>query len=543
MATQPKRRIRYSIHLATESIESLDDFLTDNARSSCVEIPSRSPISFPCKLLYRPAGASTPDWAKLLDQTFAVDGAIKSSAALAVILFQCEQRVMASTYGFGHVLLDADRRENDFGLLIAANALSDENVKLVEKANLGSVIRDAAQSAGITRFQEFNVDRALSLVRRLSGSSESVGSSLSGATSITVTSEFEPAQLVELGKVLLKLYKSDAYKKTGFGIIDKIKPVHNVGTLNKLETELLTDINTVAPSFELGLPEIETKPTGFVTITGTKKRNLFADLNLATALNEIGGAASIQSLIDHKIVTHNVDGTGKLKEWSIYRGLVGSIALDGRRYALNEGRWYRIDDALINAAKATFAACSKGLDTTFPPWPIIGSGKNKHVYEKEGDYNVRACGADASLLLFDKHLFPVPTFPGPGIEICDIFDVAQKRLIHVKRSGRRSSVISHFLNQGLNSAKLLRTYEGMKAKFFAELGKLVDATTLAALETSFPYDWSVEFKFGDFPNSAGEYTIPFFSRVALDEAKREIEALGFQSVLISFIRLSKPPTA
>lgn len=67
-------------------------------------------------------------------------------------------RVLACAFGHGHALIDEDKRENDFGLIVAANALSDENVRLVEKANLGSVIRDATQAAGITNLQEFNVD-------------------------------------------------------------------------------------------------------------------------------------------------------------------------------------------------------------------------------------------------------------------------------------------------------------------------------------------------------------------------------------------------
>ena len=48
----------------------------------------------------------------------------------------------------------------------------------------------------------------------------------------------------------------------------------------------------------------------------------------------------------------------------------------------------------------------------------------------------------------------------------------------------------------------------------------------------------MEFKFGDAPTH-GKYAIPFFSRVTLDEAKREIEALGFKAVEVSFVRLSK----
>lgn len=67
-----------------------------------------------------------------------------------------------------------------------------------------------------------------------------------------------------------------------------------------------------------------------------------------------------------------------------------------------------------------------------------------------------------------------------------------------------------------------------------------DKATADALRSSFPHEWTVEFKFGDFPNVKGEYTIPFFSRVAFDETKREIEAWGYKAVKISFVRLSKP---
>ena len=450
--------------------------LTDNAKSICEEIPPRKSLGFSSKLVIRPAFQTPPSWARLLDQTFAIDGKIQSSSAGAVLLFKCDDRVMACAYGFGHVLLDSDRRENDFGLLVAANSLSDENVKLVEKANLGSVIRDAAQAAGITRLQEFGVDRALSLVRRLSGSSETVGS-LSGASSITMTSEYEIHELEKLGKILLELYRSTAYQKTGFGIIDKIKPVHGITLLAELDDELVKDLQGTSPSFELGVPEIETQPTGYITISGTKNANSLLTLVLGQPC-KIDGVGTVQDLYDHKIVTYNIDGTVRLKEWSIYRGLVGSLQLNGKRYALNEGHWYLIDDALIKSAKSAFDACTKGLDKTFLPWPIIASKKkNGFVYEREYDFNSRVCTALPSHLLFDTNLFPIPNIPGPGVEICDIFDVPGKKLIHVKRSGRRSSVISHFLNQGMNSAKLLRTYDRIRDDFFSELGPRLITTT------------------------------------------------------------------
>lgn len=540
MAVQPKRLFRYSIHLAAENVTQLEDFLTAKARDETEEIASKVKLKFESKLLFRKSFATSPEWAKTLDQTFDVADKIKSSSAAAVLLFECEKRVMACTYGFGHVMLDSDRRENDFGLLIAANSLSDENVRLVEKANLGSVLRDATQAANITKLQEFNVDRALSLIRRVSGSSD-VSASLSGATSIALTSDFDVTKLDELGAVLLKLFKGKQYQKTGFGIIDKIKQVHDINLLAELDDGLVENLQTAAPSFELGLPEIETKPTGHVTISGTGKRTKFADVNLAIALDEIGGVKVIDDLFDHRVITYNIDDTGKLKEWSIYRGLIGSIDHQGKRYALNEGRWYRIDDALLNSANTTFNKSSKGLDATFPAWMVkIGKSAKDQKYEAEEAYNKRASADLPNHLLFDRMFVPIPNTPGPGVEICDILDTDSRRLIHVKRSGRRSSVISHFLNQGMNSAKLLKQYPKIKDDFFAMVEPQVSPATLASLKASFPDEWTVEFKFGDLPNAKGEYTIPFFSRVALDEAKREIEALGFKEVVVSFIGLSKP---
>jgi uncharacterized protein (TIGR04141 family) len=292
----------------------------------------------------------------------------------------------------------------------------------------------------------------------------------------------------------------------------------------------------------LGLPEIETKPTGHVTISGTGKRTKFADVNLVTALEEIGGVSSINDLYEHRVITYNIDGTGKLKEWSLYRGLIGSIDHKGKRYALNEGRWYRIDDALLNSANSTFKSCSKGWDKTFPAWKVlVGKNAKDQKFEPEAEYNKRVCSSLAGHLLFDQDFIPIPNTPGPGIEICDILDTNSKKLIHVKRSGRRSSIISHFLNQGMNSAKLLKQYPKIKEDFFKKIEPRVSATKLAELKDSFPDDWTVEFKFGDLPNSKGEYTIPFFSRVALDEAKREIESYGFKEVVVSFVgRVSKP---
>ncbi len=122
-------------------------------------------------------------------------------------------------------------------------------------------------------------------------------------------------------------------------------------------------------------------------------------------------------------------------------------------------------------------------------------------------------------------------------------DLSGKRIVHVKRSGRRSSVISHFLNQGAHSARLLKTYPAIKTELFSRLKKVADIHVVNEAESKFPEDWTIEYKFADAANAKGDYVIPFFSRISLDETRREIMALGYKAVELSFIRLSADPAA
>lgn len=541
MTDETKKAIKYSIHLARPEIKALKDFLTENALANAKEIKPRPDFPLEAKLFYSQRPPDAPSWAKLLDNYLAIDGAIKTSSASAVLVFKHKNRIFACAYGFGHTLLDADKRENEFGLLIAANALSDKNVKLVEKANLGSVIRDATQAAGVTKLTEFNVDRALSLIRKLSGSSSKVGTSLSGSSSITLTSHHEPSELAALADTLLDLFEDTAYQDTGFGIIDKIKPVRDVVLIDTLDKALVIDLNNPSPTFELGLPEISAEPMGRISLTGTGLQTNFADLNLQMALNVSGKPGSVDDLHKHKVRIHSIDEKYIVHEWSIYRGLVGSLDLSNDRFALNEGTWYKIDSLLITSANEAFNNASKGLDKTFDAWPVKikkeKGKKEKSYYEKEFDYNTNAA-KKPDLYLFDTDLFQIPGNPGSGIEICDLVNLKERRLIHVKRSGRRSSVISHFLNQGANSARLLKTYPDIKNELFNRLRKVASKAEVDAAEKVFPDEWTVEYKFADHPNVKGEYIIPFFSRISLDETQREILALGYRAVEVSFIRLS-----
>lgn len=279
---------------------------------------------------------------------------------------------------------------------------------------------------------------------------------------------------------------------------------------------------------------------GSIGIIGARHRGRYADLNLEKFLKLTKGLKKIENLHSYKVAIYDSTERNLLRKWSIYKGLVGSIESDGSRYALNEGRWYKIDNAVRDEANLCFAAINTGLDGSFPNFPKSSNedvdGKIIESYQREFDYNKSVCDAsNGRMILLDTDLVPVSGDGGRGLEVCDILDLKEKKLIHVKKSGRRSSVISHFLNQGMISSKMLKTNPTFKILFLEKIKSLVPKDDFYDVDKSFPEKWSVEFKFADTPNRAGNYTIPFFSRIALNEIKNEIEALGFNKVSVSFI--------
>ncbi len=538
--TESLVKFKYIIHLAGPSVSNFEDFLSDSAKENGKIVNARGAFAFNSLFIIKPSNEGIPGWARRLNQFFEIDGQITSSSGSAALLFECDNNILACTYGHGHNFINTDKRANDFGLRIAVNSLSSENVKLVEKANLGTSLRDFTQAAGISRLQDFDVNRALNLVRKVTGKQKDKTTSISGASSLSIMSELDLNDLETLGRELLELYNSHAYTKTPFAVIDKIKPIVDPNLIFKLDNLLISNLSSNAGSFELGIPEISTIPIGFVKVTGLRCRKRFHDLSLEQYLFLANTKLSLTNLHNHRIENYDIEER-KIKGWSIYKGLIGSTDIENERYALNEGQWYAIDQTLKESANKAYSDSFKGLDSSFPNWTIYGNtAGDKHTSQTELAYNESVVKANPSQFrLFDQKMFMIPNESQNKIEICDIFDFKNKRLIHVKRSGRRSSTISHFLNQGLVSARNLKMYPEIQNKFFNALKNSgLDEHTISELKSSFPQNWTVEYKFGDIPNKKGEYKIPFFSRIALESVKREIIAMEFKAIEISFIKMS-----
>lgn len=204
---------------------------------------------------------------------------------------------------------------------------------------------------------------------------------------------------------------------------------------------------------------------------GARLRGMYPDLLMANYIAALGDQLDEiepQTLRDDKIASIADDPT-KTQKWSIRTALVGSIVYEDGRYAINEGEWYRIDEAFKLAIEERF----RDLHTVWRERPIplrkIYDAQGNGKYESEASYNA-ALARELGLCLLDTKLVDIPGIERSQFEVCDLLDIGGKRFIHVKKNSRRSSVLSHFFKQGSNAAQQLSKFPAA----WSELERIVE---------------------------------------------------------------------
>jgi uncharacterized protein (TIGR04141 family) len=251
---------------------------------------------------------------------------------------------------------------------------------------------------------------------------------------------------------------------------------------------------------------------------------------------------ALDDLKNHTVAAYGVHEDRPFQDWSVHRSLVGSIVLEGERYALNEANWYRINQVFKDAADKKFLELCGEPDNKLRPLtkiyqPQRKGRKTKVVYQSEESYNNEIAG-ETGYLLLDRRLIQIEEMPGPGIEACDLLDIEGRRFIHVKKSSRQSSILSHFFKQGGNSARMFRQYEPFKSGAIHMVERHYGGSKAREFAAALDLRWIVDFQIADFPRPDGSHNIPFFSKLTLRDEARNIEAMGFD-VQVNFIKLTR----
>jgi uncharacterized protein (TIGR04141 family) len=540
----------FSLYLAKATVSVLDDLLTEGAKklieSGRAKRITSADFADENALFTFPSMPVTPKWVRHLEPTFRIEGRLTSQAPSAVLIFKIHDRIFAVSFSYGHVYIDDAKTETDFGLKVAINAVSDDKLRSVERSNIGAAIRDFAQAAGQRDFKAFGFDEALDLVRKVSGyaADGDFADLVTGARALRFSKKMEITDVPAAAADALELFSKDTYRTTAFRIIDFLSPVLDFQLTEKLDEELVKAIKHGSDDFEVAMPDILPTSVGTFRFERAGFSAYHPDLSLELYREELGVgllALTVDDIKKHRIAAYSEGGDTHVDSWSVRQALVGAVTLNNTRYALNEGAWYRIDQAYKDAADLAFERLKGVPDPVFIPLrKTIGTRhkgkKPKAYYQSEETYNNERAQASGYLLL-DRRLIEIPDEPGRGIEACDLLDVKGRRFIHVKKSSRQSSVLSHFFKQGGNAAQMVRKYMPFRQALVTKVREFYGDADADTLNDSLDEKWIVEFQIADAPRRNGRYDIPFFSKLSLRDEARDLEAMRFD-VSVKFIRLS-----
>ena len=515
----------HTLFLAKPDINEFERLLTEKARERIgrdgTQVIDIAGFADGARLYVFAGDFSTPAWVSELRRHFPFEGGITSCSACAILIFRTAGRLFISTYSHGWMLVEESNIEGDFGLRVAVNLLNDKKLKRLERANLGDALRGVSLSPFQRDFTSFGLDDALDLVRKISGTTrdEATADSVTGAKSLKITGEFGIPDLPDLAADALTAFAADTYRGTSFSVIDFVSPVMDRRLISQLDEHSCQSIKDETGEFELGLPTTNDSDSVGYKFHGPRHLGTHPELLLSNYTQALGDELTTltpKMLRDHKIGSIHQDVIRNQK-WSIRQSLIGSIVLDNSRFAINEGEWYQVDQLFKDGIEERFQQTRQPWrDGPFPMVKTYDAKGRNGALEAEEDYN-RRLADHLGLCLLDRQLVDIPDIQRSNFEVCDLLDIPGKRFLHVKKSSRRSSVLSHFFKQGSNSAQQLKRFPAAWDGLMNLVNRIYGDGIRQQLADTMADGrrWTVEFLILDTPRHDGTFNIPFFSKITL----------------------------
>lgn len=509
-----KKSHNLSIFLLKANIASFADALKSSSTVTKCDVPLNGQIT---SLFYKQTPANSPAWVRLFRPHVGVSlDNLKNSGSAAVLLVEKSGRLFAVTFGYGKSLLKSDCYEENFGLKVVLNSVNPDKLRSIDAQSLDAVpVQIRSQAGTATSLSEFGFDVERDLIYAATGQPKDAefGKQITGKDAVKLS---VPIDLSDLGVLLDKLLTkstAETYKEN-FAWIDNLSEVRDQTLLAQLDVAFGEKIK--AKDFNrtwLALPDIIEWPDflGF-KYQRAKRGELLDDIDWHSYLEFVGGESphTPETFHKHHVLCMSASSELPVHEWTIYKCAYCELELDGGTYALNNGKWYRVDeDFLGNLNKVIKAIPASTI--ALPDYEDNTEGEyNERVYEGNKDY----------FALMDKKNIPY----GGGsskIEFCDLFTKDQ-HLIHVKRYGG-SSVLSHLFAQGLVSTRLLLA----EIDFRVEINKrLPTSHMLQKPETKpNPSDFEVVYAIAS-KSPAAHFNLPLFSKINLRNAYRQLQLLN-----------------
>lgn len=546
------QKTKFSLHLFKNGTAS-EDALSENMRAKIADGTARELTRKPTapdglRAFYCETESRLPKWFATTETAFTMPS-LESQSAATVVTLEVNERLFAATFGFGAQLLNDKTKVHDFGLLVAMNDLQANSLKAIHRADLVGAKTQASQSVPVTSLDALGSPRSYELIKRLSGKTKkgALLQNTTGTTGVSFSTEKDIHDLTELCEECLRLYQSDAYKRTEFAIYDQFKPVQSPAEREILGDLLVENLVSDERTFELGYPELTFQEVSYARFFGTNSREDMADISVETYLDAVGVEPDhfhIDFLHEDSVAIFSDDNV-QIGRKPVFKCLVGALENEGTRYVLNEGNWYIPSAALSDGTDKYFKSKLLLPDQALPAYEIVSikrerkKTKDKLIpqFEREEAYNQRAAKS-SGYINFDQKWHKSSDGKFDKLEVCDLYDPDGLRFIHVKRPMRSPTGIAYLFTQGVKASS--RWMQDDVAEQFIEIVRNSRGEAASdKLRKAENKDLTIEFAIADYVNPSGNSTIPFLSKIAFEESTRTIAQYGFK-VAIRFIKLPRP---
>lgn len=504
------------------------DVLPKSAIRAGVDLQEYTPISN-SYIAYGDLGGNTPKWVDFLNLT---DTDIENKSTYSLLFIQAEDRWFVVSFGLGHVKLNLEQCEYNFGLKVVLNTVDAKQLRSADvRTPDENTLSKRAQTSRGSDQAAFTIDVERDLLRGIAGKpkNKDFASYIAGSDGLVIHRKVNTTDLVNVCKDIYNAYISEDYKND-FSWIDHIRHLRDNQLIHQLEERLAESMTLLLERREelnvyLAYPTIyNPENSSYISYKGFKNNKLYPDLELndyiETLLDSNINNYDVSFLSKHTVNETDEYGQNNGGKWKIYDCLVFEITFDDNHYILSCGNWYHIDSSLTEEVNNFF-----------------NNSDNYNLPEAEKDENEEAYNLRISqsshcdeMICLDRQLISPSGAKNP-IEVCD-FLKKDKSFIHIKDK-TTSARLSHLFNQGTVSARVMLMDPVARDKILEKIQDIQAKTGQTGFEEIIPSSGS-EFERSDFTvvygvlTSQERPTLPFFSLISFKQAAHELQLLGYK---------------
>lgn len=470
-------------------------------------------------LYFRQNPVRSPRWLKFFRGTFReATPRLYNANNAAVLLARSGTRNFALCFGQGRHLLAPGSWEENFGLRVTLNCVDPKRLRSVDRRSFDAYTSHTRTQTSIEGdVTAFGLNVEQDLLRAATGQplDGALGRRMTGMDSLVVAVQTSPEALPDLLAQYLVQFDNQSYRQA-FPWIDHIAEVREPQFRKSLDEEMLGVVvktGASSPKAWLAVPTLIAwaRIDGF-TYSASRKAKRFPDLEIRDFLASLDAPASltIEKLHQRSVYAIDVEDGNTLEKWPVYGCMYAEIEKGGATYLLTGGKWYRVERDFVKAVNGDV----KRL--------VTSTALPRYKDKSETAYNKRiAGGSNGDLALLDRRLVRIG---GTTVETCDLYS-AHRQFIHVKRYGG-SSVLSHLFAQGSVSGNAF----AQDREFRRALNDLLPRSHKLTDPSERPDPSQFEIVYAVVSNSSDpiDRSLPFFSRLNLRNAARQLNGYGFK---------------